>query len=251
MTGKEYLERLLGRYEIKPTLLTALAKGAVVQELEKWANGHQNRIVYAGSTAKGTGVAGTTDVDIFISLNPTTPHTLEDIYERLFRWSEAAGWNPRRQNVSIGLNCFGLNIDLVPGKLQQGYSYYLSLWKRKQRTWTQSAPEIHISKVIESRRTQEIRAIKIWRKSHGLDFPSFYLELAVMRALSGCSYLNLESNVQRALGWIADNLETAAIEDPANTNNMISDDLTAAEKRLVAAQAQRSYDETSWLATLW
>lgn len=251
MTGDEYIDMVLARHELKPSLLAALAKSTIVPSLEEWANGNQNRIVYTGSLAKGTGVSGTTDLDIFISLKTTTPHTLEDVYERLFRWSNSRGWTPRRQNVSIGITCLGVSIDLVPGKLQDGYVYYHSLWKNKEQTWTQSAPEIHIDRVVESQRTKEIRAIKIWRKNHGLDFPSFYLELAVMRALSGCQQNSLASNMQRALGWIAENLENATIEDPANTNNMISDDLSIAEKTIIAAQARRSYDEPRWGQTLW
>ena len=250
MTNDEYIGAVLARHELKPSLFAGMAKGVIGPGLERWANGNVNRIVCTGSLAKGTGVAGTTDLDIFISLKTTTPHNLEDIYERLFRWAEASNWLPRRQNVSIGINCLGVSIDLVPGRLQEGFVYYHSLWKHKMRTWTQSAPEIHIDRVVESGRTREIRAIKIWRKLHNLDFPSFYLELAVMRALSGCGW-SVENNVQRALGWIADNLEAAAIEDPVNTNNMISDDLTPTEKKIIAAQAQKSFDERLWRDTIW
>jgi tRNA nucleotidyltransferase (CCA-adding enzyme) len=135
MTGDEYIESVLARHELKPSFFASLAKFAIVPELEKWANGNQNRILYTGSMAKGTGVSGTTDLDIFISLNPTTPHTLEDIYERLFRRSQGSSWSPRRQNVSIGITFLGASIDLVPGKLQDGYVYYHSLWKHKEQTW--------------------------------------------------------------------------------------------------------------------
>ena len=202
MTGDEYIELVLARHEYKLNLFTALARGHVVQELEKWANGNQNRIIPIGSVAKGTAISGTTDIDLFIALKTTTPHNLQDIYERLFRWSQVAGWNPRRQNVSIGIQFAGIKMDLVPGKLQETMVYYHSLWKNKQQTWTQSAPEIHIDQVVESNRQREIRAIKVWRKNHGLDFPSFYLELAVIRALSGMTN-RLANNVHRAMGWIA------------------------------------------------
>ena len=57
--------------------------------------------------------------------------------------------------------------------------------------------------------------------------------------------------MQRALGYIADNLTTAAVEDPANTNNMISDDLTLAEKKVIAAQAKASHNQPRWEQTLW
>ena len=133
MTPDEYIETVLARHELKPGLFSYFAKSIIVPELEKWANGNANRIVYTGSMAKGTAVSGATDLDIFISLSPGTPHTLEQIYERLYRWSEAASWLPRRQNVSIGLNYLGVKIDLVPGKLQEGWKYYHSLWRHKAK----------------------------------------------------------------------------------------------------------------------
>ncbi len=157
---------------------------------------------------------------------------------------------PRQRNVSVGINFLGAKIDLVPGRLQQGVAYYHSLWKRKTGTWTQTAPAIHINKVRNSGRTREIRAIKVWRKNHNLDFPSFYLELTVLDALSGCGW-NLAGNVQRALAYIAENLTTARVEDPANTNNVISEDLTYSEKLSVARQAQLSHEERNWVYTIW
>src|SRR5688572_5525583 len=107
MTNDEYIEAVRARHELKPGLFAYFAKGIIVPELQKWANVYLNRIVYTGSMAKGTGISGTTDLDIFISVKPNTPHTLEDIYERLFRWSQDRNWIPRRQNVSIGVSYLG------------------------------------------------------------------------------------------------------------------------------------------------
>jgi hypothetical protein len=251
VTGDQYIEAVLARHELKPTLFSGLATSAVVPKLRDWAGPWLNEISYVGSIAKGTGISGTTDIDIFISLKSNTPNTLEEIYNLLTQRATALNWSPRQQNVSVGITYMGVKMDLVPGKLQEGYTLFHSLWKRKASTWTQTAPSIHITEVQQSLRTKEIRAIKIWRKAHNLDFPSFYLELTVMKALSGCSYLNLSNNVQRALGYIADNLATAAVEDPANTNNMISDDLTLAEKKVIAAQAKTSHSQPRWEHTLW
>lgn len=250
MTNDQYIEAVLAQHALKPGLWSSYVPGIIIPDIQKWAGSNLLKIVYTGSVAKGTGISGTTDLDIFISLHPDTPHTLQDIYERLFKLSEAKSWIPRKQNVSIGISYCGVKIDLVPGKLQDGYKYFHSLWRNKAQTWTQAAPEIHIDKVVDSRRLREIRAIKVWRKNHGLAFPSFYVELAVMRALSGCGW-SLENNVQRALRWIADNIETATFEDPANTANIISQDLTAAEKTTIAQRAQASYDEQYWRWTLW
>jgi hypothetical protein len=46
--------------------------------------------------------------------------------------------------------------------------------------------------------------------------------------------MDLERNVQRALGYIAEQLETGTVVDPANTANIVSDELTAAEKKKLA-----------------
>lgn len=98
----------------------------------------------------------------------------------------------------------------------------------------------HVAFVRSSTRLVEIRAAKIWSQLHGLDFPSFYLELAVIEALHGHRTGRPSANFMASLQWIADYLPSARLVDPANTNNIVSDDLTLAEKRLIAQQARVS-----------
>ena len=98
---------------------------------------------------------------------------------------------------------------------------------------------------------KEIRAVKIWRNLHGLSFPSFYLELMVIEGLKGRSKTNLAENVLNALNFIGDNLATRRIIDPANTNNVISDDLSAMEKNTVARQAKLSAGKRRWEEIIW
>lgn len=99
---------------------------------------------------------------------------------------------------------------------------------------------------------QEIRAIKIWRNCHQLDFPSFYLELTTIEALRGRQQgTQLAQNVFDTLGCIADNLVNARVVDPANTGNIISDDLTQAEKQTIASKAKESHGKGTWGEILW
>jgi hypothetical protein len=44
---------------------------------------------------------------------------------------------------------------------------------------------------------------------------------------------------------------SARVVDPANTNNVLSDDLTQAEKQRIAAQAAQSAREQSWDRIIW
>jgi hypothetical protein len=256
MTEDAYVSSVLQRYSLVASPLVpspALrAANAVIPRLNAWANQWlASPITLSGSYAKGTAVVGTTDVDLFISLKNATPFSLKDIYNQLLDFAQTAGWNPRAQNVSIGIEYQGAKIDLVPAKVQAGLIVWHSLYVRKRDSWTQTNVTRHIATVRTSKRTPEIRALKIWRTLHGLDFPSFYLELTVIDALSGRGTTTLGRNAMRALEYIASSLPTARVVDPANTANIISDDLTIAEKRSIAAQAQVAARATNWNQILW
>jgi hypothetical protein len=105
--------------------------------------------------------------------------------------------------------------------------------------------------VTNSGRTEEIRLLKLWRTRHGLRFPSFFLELAVIDALYYSRYGELATNVWRTLEHFRDNLERARYVDPSNTNNIVSDDCTAAEKSAIAAKAQESIGKSTWEEIVW
>src|ERR1035438_8260329 len=90
------------------------------------------------------------------------------------------------------------------------------------------APKVltHISHVVGAGRQQETRVIKLWRNQKNIDFPSFYLELVVIRALSGWNAMStsLDSRVQTVFEYLRDHFPDARFVDPANTNNVVSDD---------------------------
>lgn len=88
--------------------------------------------------------------------------------------------------------------------------------------------------------------VKLWRNQKGLDFPSFYLELAMLEALRWKPSGAISSNVWQAFIYLRDTFPTARIVDPANTNNAISDDLTAAERDQIKAAAALALLATNW-----
>lgn len=48
------------------------------------------------------------------------------------------------------------------------------------------------------------------------------------------------------LEYLRDSFTTARVIDPANTNNIISDDLTAIEKSKVKTAAEQALKATNW-----
>ena len=253
MTPDQYVESILAKYQVArgPTSPAERLGSDVAGPLRSWANQYLNALQYSGSHAKETGVRGVSDVDVFISLKSDTPGTLKELYNQLYRFANDQGWSPRQQNVSVGVTVNGTRGDLVPGKIQAGYQNYHSLYLRKRDSWTQTNVALHVDTVHSSGRLREIRAVKIWRFLRSLDFPSLYLELFTIQSLSGRSQSTLAENVLQALRTIGTSLPSTRIEDPSNTNNVLSDDLTKQEKDHIASLAWQSSQQQSWGTIIW
>jgi hypothetical protein len=146
----------------------------------------------------------------------------------------------------VNITVAGYSVDLVPGKLQNLLCADHSLYRRKADTWTKTNVQTHIEAVRNSNRLSEIRVLKLWRNQKKLDFPSFYLELSVMRALEGEPSYSVADNVRKVFKYLNESFLWARITDPANTNNIISDDLTVAEKIKISTAAKAASEAPYW-----
>jgi hypothetical protein len=158
---------------------------------------------------------------------------------------KAKGYAPDEQNVSINVRVNGYDVDLVPAKHQGGNSNDHSLYRRRANTWTQTNVSKHIAVVQQGGRIPESRILKLWRHQKNLDFPSFYLELTTIKALSGARG-SLSDNVWKVFEYLRDSFSNALVVDPANTNNIISDDLSAAGKAAIASAARQARAASDW-----
>jgi hypothetical protein len=253
MTPDEYVAKILSKYAVPrgPTSPAERLGATVAGPVRSWAGTQLSALEYSGSYAKETSVRGISDVDVFVSLKADTTNTLKEIYGSLFTLAQNHGWLPRRQNVSIGVTVNGTKGDLVPGRVQAGYQNYHSLYLSKRDTWTQTNVALHIDAVRRSGRVREIRAIKLWKFLRGLDFPSLYLELFTIEALKGRPTTALADNTLHILSTIGSFLPSTRIEDPANTSNVLSDELSSQEKQTIAKLASASTQEQSWGSIIW
>jgi hypothetical protein len=244
----QYLNDILTREAVGAGLTSPalLVPGVIRPVIQQWANRFLIDVTPSGSYAKGTANRSGTDLDLFISLSPDTPETLADVHKTLVASLKAAEYQPRLQNVSIGITVYGHSVDLVPGKRQNWLFPDHSLYRRRGDTWTKTDINQHIEKVKNSGRQQEIRLIKLWRTQKRLEFPSFYLELAVIKALEYAFFTPLADNMRTVFGYLRDNILTARFVDPANTNNIISDDLTVAEKQAIQSAAIAALAAPYW-----
>jgi hypothetical protein len=240
LTPEQHLRAVLARHQIDtgPTSAVRGVQATLAPLIAKWAGQSLVEVKTSGSFAKGTAVRGGTDIDLFISLSSTLQTPLKQIYDTLYAAVVAGGYTARRQNVSVGLTVGQWKVDLTPGRRQDQSGNYHSLWSNKTGSWLQTNIAEHCRIVSGSNRLDEIRLIKIWRNRYGLDFPSFYLELFVIDALSGARAGNLQGNVVTAITGISQNIATRRLIDPSNTNNVVSDTLTAQGKAALAGAAK-------------
>ena len=134
---------------------------------------------------------------------------------------------------------------------QGGMNEDHTLYVRRGDTWKKTNIQTHITYVLWYGYTTEIKALKIWKRLRGLDSLSFYVELFAIRAIKANSSNSVAANVWTALQAIRDHLDDWQILDPANTNNVISDQHTYDEKKKVMAQAEVTLGRTTGGEVNW
>lgn len=248
MGADEYLQAILDREAVDTGPFSPVrgVQAVLYPVIQGWARHFLVTVHPSGSFMKGTANKSGTDIDLFISLSEQTPETLKEIHDKLFETLKTAGYAPTRQNVSINVRVSGYSVDLVPGKRQNSFTTDHSLYRRKADTWTKTNVVTHINHVTAAGRQRESRILKLWRNQKKLDFPSFYLELTVIDALSGQYGGTASGNVWKVLEYLRDRFPIARVVDPANTNNIVSDDLTVADKNKIKGDAGGALKATNW-----
>ena len=255
MNANRYVDEIVRKYVVEKGPGTAVYQaGERLRGLiQRWYDARLVRVHNSGSFAKGTSIRGGTDLDLFISLKPRSGKSLNKMFEGLHQYAHQEGLKPRRQNVSIGVEVNGVKVDLVPARKHSDKSDH-SLYFNRRQGWTKTNVDKHIALVRRSGKSATIRAAKIWRSNRGLHFPSFYLELAVLRALKGREPQGTAEELKRALEFLAADLARAEFVDPANGTNIISSDLSPGEKQEIARQAGATLDRvrnSQWERVVW
>ena len=254
MTADQYVNSIVEKHRL-PDTLDNYTSIYVVSPLKKiitsWAGVCLCETKLSGSRAKGTAIDLSTDLDLFISLSSATQTSLKEIYDSLYNYMLEEGISARKQNVSIGVTYQGKKVDLVPAKRQGQYGNDHSLYRCKVDSWTKTNIDTHISRVRQSGRITEITALKIWRENHKIKFPSIYLECFVIDSLHGRSLNAPADNIMYLLQDIRDNIQTRRVVDPANTNNILSEELTQMEKKALSDAAQQSLLAPYWGEIIW
>jgi hypothetical protein len=239
-----YLEQVLEAQRVAPEVEAAVrARRADVEAMLRGA-GHA-RVYYGGSFAKGTAVAAGFDLDVVVYFAEGRPR---DLYETVEARLRRAGHAVLRHNVALRLQYVpGWHVDVVPGRALDPSYEYAALWASERAATRQTSLKRHIELARSSDR-DVLRLLKVWRSRHAVPVGSFLLELAAARALRGFP-AGLDARFRRVLQFLC-GFEQVRLVDPANSANVVTDDVEWARKRAVADMAGRAV-ASRWEEVVW
>lgn len=253
MMADEYLRSVLAKYELPsgPDSPADTAAADLDKPIKGWAGHYLMGVERCGSYANGTRVKGGTDIDLLVALGPRTPLQIPKLYERFFVYLKARDYKPARESISIGLSWRGLKVDLIPARQEWGSSNDYTVFETERSRTTRTNFGTHIKAVKDSGHAAEIRLLKIWRDLRNLRFPSFCLDLVVVDALKHRPRYQQGPNMECVLEYLYKVFPSAPMRDPANRENVVSDDLLKHEKLAISDAAADSLRQKDWAKIVW
>jgi hypothetical protein len=189
-------------------------------------------------------------VDLLVALNPVPNMEIKQVFWSLFEYLTDQGLKPHTRCVSVQVKHKDMLVDLIPAYRDKNTAGNV-LFNKKSGGAVQTDVAQHIHLVSNSGRQQEICALKIWRERHALDFPSLLLELTVLQALEAERFGQLADNMLAVLRYLANRFEQLVVRDPANSSNIVSNDLTADAKKAIAKAARDALYDENWKKIMW
>jgi hypothetical protein len=250
VSNEQYVASIVEKYRVEVDTGSPVhcAADKILPLLKKWGKEYLLGLTLSGAYAKNTAVSLASHVDVLIALAPIPGMEMKNIFWNLFEYLTEQNLRARTREVSVQVEQKDFRIDLIPAWREHGHNV---LFNKKTGSCVSTDVAQHVHLVANSGRQQEICAIKIWRERNGLYFPSFCLELAVLRALEHELFGHLADNVRAVMRFLSGRFEKTVLRDPANEENVVSDDLSAEERAVIAKAASNALYEENWKKMLW
>lgn len=252
-TADHYVALVVEKYRVATGPGSAAHEAArqIMPTLREWGNRYLQNMTPTGAYSKGTAITLASHIDILVLLRPAPETEMREIFWSLFKYLTDHGYRPHTHGVAMRIQSNGLDIDLLPACQMDGSSHDHMVFDKSAKAGIGTNVSRHVHLVANSRRTQEICALKIWRAQSSLDFPSLYLELTALAALEKQRFGQLADNVMAVLRYISARLPSTVVKDPANPDNVISDSLSPSEKQIIAKAAAKELSDENWKRILW
>jgi hypothetical protein len=248
MTNHEYLTRLLAGQDLTTDQIATLRRCRDLIEGQVGQLNGNPRFYYAGSYGKKTMISDSFDLDVVAYWPVDCAYPLKDIFEAVGaalqqKWKSAS---PKTVAWTISFQG-GFHIDVVPGRALDKAYKEANLYRRDKDSSMKTSIKVHIDTVRSSGRQDAIRLMKLWRSRNSVPWKgSLALELMTIEALRGASTTDLEQQLLKVLGHVRDAIGRVRIVDPANSNNVISEELSEWDRGAIQTAAQAAIAARLW-----
>ncbi|KKN47375.1 hypothetical protein LCGC14_0663680 [marine sediment metagenome] len=175
------------------------------------------------------------------------PYTLKNIYKSVGSVLQRNWDYVHKKKVGWELPFKGdFHIDVIPGKYSSTDNTYAYLYNKESGGRFQTSIEIQVNYVKNSKRQDTIRLMKLWKKIKSVPIKTFILEHMTIEGCKGISRNTLEPQLNAVFEYLENNVTTKKISDPANSQNIISNDITAEEKNRIRRLSTKALDAESW-----
>ncbi|RYE49201.1 MAG: hypothetical protein EOP24_01855 [Hyphomicrobiales bacterium] len=248
VSASDYLRDILDREMITREAMAELTRveGKITALCRAWGSHHIVDITPGGGFEKSMANCSGVSIDYVVWIHAQSERRIPDIYESMFSAFQRLGLAPVRRDVTLALNLGPMVVDLLPAKRLSMISDIHEIYSTRRAAAITTNLHQHVLDSHDAGWHDEVRILKLWRDQNGLDFPSYYLELATLAALRRRPAGALADNVWAALGFFERLLVPRAMLDPANAANIVSDELTAAQKRSIALAAAAARSGRPW-----
>ena len=145
----------------------------------------------------------------------------------------------------------GFHIDVVPGRALDATFRYANLYRRDKDSSLQTSIKVHIDTVSQQREGTCHPAYETLCANAGVPLKkSLALELITIEGCKGARTDDLEGQLGSALTYVRDNIMKVRIVDPANTNNIISDEIPAPARLQIRTAADSALKAQYWSQVL-
>lgn len=254
----KYLQQTLESYKMKHVsdlMEKYIVKREIVKDTlaEKFKDQIVTRAINSGSYAKNDAINTKFDLDVCQPFKRNAFSTLEEMADAIFDFfneefedNDLVGYATRKQRVSTGITFVidgdEIQMDIVPGRELSTDDYVeshrLNLHVRPKLLEPASTTQTNIQKhidLVKGKNSERniIRLLKIWKTNKNKSsLKSFFIELITIKAFEKFTVVpsGIWEQLEMVLEFIRDNVRTIRLEDPANSNNVVSDTMTDSEK---------------------
>ncbi len=248
ISNENYLRELLATQNLTKNQIENLKnqRDAIVEDVVNEIGGNPT-LFNAGSYAKGTMIQVSYDLDIVLYWANNFRYSPRNLYNEIGSVLQSKGRNPKSKKVGWEIPFQGdFHIDVIPGKKILNKPNYAYLYNTNTNNRFQSSVKKHVSFVKKANRQSVIKLMKLWKKRKSVPIKTFILEYMIIEGCKRVSRNTLEPQIGAAFEYIEENITTKRILDPANSQNIISDDITQEEKNRIRRLAIQALDADSW-----